>query len=947
MKHPCSLLLGLTVAVFLVAAACAAAAPEAVEFFEREVRPILATRCFECHGTEAQESGLRLDSRAGVLKGGEGGAAVVPGKPDESRLAAAIRYDGRTQMPPDGKLPQQAIDTLRRWIEIGAPWPAEAEASATVKASYAPSDSEAIAAAKESHWAFQAVKRLTIPALTPPLSRSTGRGGNAPQALTPTLSRSTGRGGNTPVHDSAWPATDVDRFVLAKLESQGLTPSPAADRRTLLRRATYDLIGLPPTAEEVAAFEADTRADAFAHVVERLLASPHYGERWGRYWLDVARYADTKGYVFQEERRYPFSHTYRDYVIRAFNEDLPYDRFLIEQIAADQLDLGEDKRPLAAMGFLTLGRRFLNNQADIIDDRIDVVMRGTQGLTVACARCHDHKFDPIPTADYYSLYGVFASSEEPRELPAIALADSSPAAVAYLAGLQEKEEEVAKFLQAEREKLIAELPGRTGDYLLFVHQARGLDEEDAQSLARRQRVSSQVALWWRGRIERAEQSHDPVFATWLAFAAIPEKEFSAQAAGVVQKFTAGENPEHPIHPAVVQAFSQSPPATLREAADRYGKLFAEVDELRQSLQGADSPALALPKDIERALDRPTRNKYRELQQKVDRYKATTPGAPDHAMVLVDLPQPVTPRIFVRGNSRNPGAAVPRRFPAVLASAERPEFQRGSGRLELAEAIASRDNPLTARVLVNRVWLHHFGSALVATPSDFGKRSEPPTHPELLDYLAWEFMERGWSIKELHRLIMLSHTYQQASDFRPEGQRLDPENRWLWRANRRRLDFEALRDSLLFASGRLDTTVGGRSVDLTKEPFAARRTIYGYVDRQNLQSIFRTFDFASPDSSSPGRHATTIPQQALFMLNSPFAIEQARGLMVRDEIAEAASPEARIERLHQLLFGRGPEPDEVRLGLRFVDQQRSGSAGLSAWELYAQTLLLSNEFAFVD
>jgi cytochrome c553 len=939
MKQLYTLLLRLTLlASFLVAATkdVSVAAetddsPEAIEFFEREVRPVLATRCFECHGPDAQESGLRLDSRAGIFKGGESGAAVVPGKPDESRLAAVIRYDSRTQMPPDGKLPQRSIDALRRWIEIGAPWPAEngaAEKPVANKGGYAPSDPEAIAAAKESHWAFRPVKRPAVPALTPTLSRSTGRGKKTDTAS---------------AQDAALPTTDVDRFVLARLESQGLTPSPPADRRTLLRRATYDLIGLPPTADEVAAFEADQRPDAFAHVVERLLASPHYGERWGRYWLDVARYADTKGYVFQEERRYPFSYTYRDYVIRAFNEDLPYDRFLIEQLAADQLDLGEDKRPLAAMGFLTLGRRSLNSQADIIDDRIDVVMRGTQGLTVACARCHDHKFDPIPTADYYSLYGVFASSEEPKELPAIAAVDSSPEAAAYLSGLREKEQEVTKFLQEAREKLIAELPGRSGDYLYFVHQARRLDEEDTQSLARRQRVSSQVALWWRERIRRAAESHDPVFAPWLALAALPEKEFASQAAAVVQKFASGDDPDRPIHSALLQAFSQAPPTSLREAADRYGKLFAEVDELRQSLQGSDSPASALPKDLERALDRPARNKYRELQQKVDRYKATTPGAPDHAMVLVDLPQPVTPRIFVRGNSRNPGATVPRRFPAVLTSAERPEFQRGSGRLELAQAIANRDNPLTARVMVNRVWLHHFGSPLVATPSDFGKRSEPPTHPELLDYLGWEFMERGWSIKELHRLVMLSRTYQQASDFRSEGQRLDAENRWLWRANRRRLDFEALRDSLLAASGRLDRKVGGRSVDLMKEPFATRRTIYGFIDRQNLQSIYRTFDFASPDSSSPGRHATTIPQQALFMLNSPFVIEQARGVMARPEVAEAATAEAKIERLHQALFARSPEADEIRLGLRFVDEQ----SGAAAWELYAQALLLSNEFAFVD
>jgi mono/diheme cytochrome c family protein len=749
-----------------------------VEFFETKVRPVFAQHCFSCHGPKRQEAGLRLDQRDGFQKGSDNGPIVIPGKADESPLLKAIRYNDELKMPPKGKLPAEALAALTAWVKNGASWPAASAASG----------SNALDQAK-AHWALQPIRSPSLP----------------------------------PVKHPEWTTSPIDYFVLARQEVAGLTPGSPADRRTLIRRVTFDLIGLPPTAEEVEAFVNDQTSEAFARVVDRLLASPQYGERWARYWLDVARYADTKGYVFTEERRYPFAYTYRDYVIRAFNEDLPYDRFIMEQLAADQLPLGDDKRPLAAMGFLTLGRRFLNNPHDIIDDRLDVTMRGLQGLTIGCARCHDHKFDPIPMKDYYSLYGVFASSVEPKDAPTLGQVEQTPA-----------------FLEFERE-----LKAREADVKRFqVSQA----------------------------INRVAALHLP--ATPIQFPA---------------------------------------------------------SELARFYRRAD------------------RDKLRALERRVDQWRASSPAAPPRPMMLRDLPRPVEPHVFLRGNPNSQGEAVPRQYLLAVAGPSRKPFKQGSGRLELAQAIASKDNPLTARVLVNRVWLHHFGVGLVHTPSDFGLRCDPPTHPELLDYLARRFMEDGWSLKKLHRLIVLSSTYQQASGDNPGNRRLDPDNNFLWRMNRQRLDFEALRDSILAVTGSLDTKSFGPAVDLAAQPFIPRRTLYGFVDRQNLPGMFRVFDFASPDTSSPQRFQTTVPQQALYLLNSPFIAEQARRLLARADVAELPSPSERIRKLHRLLYGRDAGPEEVVLGEQFVASMQTASppTGLSAWEKYGQVLLLANEFVFVD
>ncbi len=644
--------------------------------------------------------------------------------------------------------------------------------------------------------------------------------------------------------------------------------SPPADKRTLLRRAYFDLIGLPPTPAEVQAFVSDSSSTAFAKVIDQLLARPQYGERWGRHWLDVARYADTKGEIKRQRESplYPFAWTYRDYVIKSFNDDKPYDRFIIEQIAADKLPLGADNSALAALGFLTLGERFQNNENDIINDRIDVVTKGLLGLSVTCARCHDHMFDPISTKDYYSLRGIFASSYEPRVRPVLG---NAVAAHPEYADYYKQRTSMEKELET-----------------LTLNLRRGNPGE------RREQIKRRV----------------------------------------------------------------------------------------------------------------------ELQNLIDVLELTHAAAPARANVLLDRPVAKDSPVFLRGEAETPGEVVPRRFLECLSGPARKSFTLGSGRLELAHAIADRNNPLTARVMVNRIWQHHFGEGIVASPDDFGAMGTPPTHPELLDFLARYFMDHGWSIKQVHKLILLSQTYQQTSDNNPRYAELDPFNHLLWRQNIRRLEFEPLRDSLLALGGKLDTNLYGRPVPLAQargrnfratlvlEPthrpqdigYTTRRTIYGFIDRSELPEVFNQFDFANPDAENGRRHETTVPQQALYLMNSPLVVEQARYLVQRPEVRACQSDEEIIGQLYEIIYQRGPRPEEIRLGLDFIESaavpqdaapsvastrpiNRSLAQGrgpnrmnarreaflaarhlngrlakpLSVWAEYAHALLLANETSFVN
>ncbi len=904
---------------------------EQVEFFEKQVRPLLVAHCQTCHGAEKQEAGLRLDGREAMLKGSDSGPVVAPGDIEGSRLIAAVRFAGDIQMPPEGKLADEQVAALVAWVKLGAPWPAGGAGGADA----APrSPTERIDEIRAAHWAYRPVVRQAPPV----------------------------------VQNTSWCATPLDAFVLQQLEESGLSPSPRADRRSLLRRATFDLTGLPPAAAEVEAFEHDDAPDAWARVVDRLLASPQYGERWGRHWLDIARYADTKGYVFTQERRYAFSYTYRDYVIRAFNEDLPYDRFVVEQLAADKLQNG-DPRTLAALGFLTLGRRFMFNENDIIDDRIDVVSRGLLGLTVTCARCHDHKFDPVPTADYYSLYGVFASSVEPDEGPLLGKPEESAAYHAFVQELTSRQQAFDAYRDEQHRALEHELRLRAGDYLARIAIEKSEEPADGQAAVSlgSGELRRRIVERWREYVKQSATRHDPVFAPWHELAALEVATFAEKARDCLSRAV---DPQRPINALVRDALSKQSPATMADVAKIYGTLLAQIaeqwtaargaspplekladpaaEELRQVLYGSGSPTVVDPKAAGRLFNRDVQGKLGELRKKVEEWEVTSPGAPPRAMALADAPTPREPHVFLRGNQDRAGPPVPRRFLAVLSPAERRPFTDGSGRRELAEAIASRENPLTARVLVNRVWMHHFGTGLVRTASDFGARSDPPTHPALLDWLASTFMEEGWSIKKLHRMILLSNVYQQASVARPECEAVDPENRLLWRMNRRRLEFEAMRDAMLAAAARLDPSLGGRPVDLWKAPYTARRTVYGFIDRQDLPGVFRVFDFANPDVSNDQRPRTTVPQQALFAMNSPFVLEQAKALAARPDVAGEPDATQRVRVLYRLALGRTPTPSEAELAARFIAAPpASGETKLSAWDLLAQVLLCTNEFVFVE
>lgn len=891
--------------------------PDTAEFFESQVRPVLADRCFKCHGPEKQKAGLRLDSRAAMVTGGDAGAVLLEGDQAlNSRLLHVLQYDGDIKMPPDAKLPQDQIDAITAWVAMGSPWPATGSLLETNKAL---SWEERIAAARANQWAFQPVNNPTLPS----------------------------------VSQADWVQTPVDNFVLARLEQAGLSPAPLADKRTLIRRAYMDLTGLAPSMEEVRAFEADGSPDAFDKVIEQLLASPHYGERWGRHWLDIARYADTKGYVFQEERNFGFSHTYRDYVVRAFNEDLPYSTFLKQQLAADLMDLGADKRPLAALGYITLGRRFVGNIHDVTDDRIDVVSRGMLGLTVTCARCHDHKFDAISSRDYYGLYGIFRSTAEPGELPLIEEPDpNDPKYQAFLAELNTKKDEKESLVDRIQIDLLTHCRDAIGSYLIASATAWDMDDTHLKVVAKEHELKGDLVIRWRNHLKALSETHHPVLAPWFAYRALPAGDFAANSAELAAQIAAKKLNGQDINPYVAKLFEGNPPQSMDEVSQRYSGLFHEatkawtdilashaqmalnnperpleppaalpdgnLEAVRQILFAKDSPANILRGDVWGLSEVPLQNQMRDKDNAIARVETTHPGRPDRSMALVDG-APFDPYVFKRGQPGNRGEDVPRKFLDILSPDGATPYTNGSGRLELANAIASEENPLTARVMANRVWMHHFDKPLVGTPSDFGARSDAPTHPELLDYLASEFMAGGWSVKNLHRLIMRSSTYQQASDTRPEG-KADPENRLLWRQNRQRRDFESMRDGVLLAAGRLDLSVGGEGADITVEPFNTRRTIYGRIERQNLPALFRTFDFANPDVHTPMRINTTVPQQALFLMNSPFLVEQAERAVTREDIAGKPTPEERIAALYETVFQREPDPEEIELGKRFIAQE---------------------------
>ena len=857
---------------FVVSTGAIAQDPGA-DLFETKIRPVLAAKCYGCHSASAAtpQGGLLLDSVTAIRRGGNSGLAVQPGDTSRSLLFRALQHtDKNLKMPPGRPLAPEVVADFETWIRTGAVMPNE-QAKAEPK--------------KESAlWSLQKPKIVPRPQ----------------------------------VKQAAWVRNDIDHFVLARLEEKGLTPSSEADRRTLIRRVSFDVTGLPPSAEEIDEFVRDTSPKAYEKLVDRLLASPQYGERWGRHWLDVARYADSVNDSVNAGQRYPWSYTYRDWVISALNQDLPYDRFVQYQIAADRIR-NVEPRHLAALGFLSLGREFPKSYPETVDDRIDAVTRGFLGFTVACARCHDHKYDPIPTKDYYSLYSILSNIRQPKELPIIeATGNISPAQQVYAERLKRIEQDDNAYRVRRHAEMVAFFKTQTADYLLATRAAERLSNSEIEELVRDRQLNTYVLSKWRKYLTQSKASGEPVFRAWHLAAGIPEKEF------------ASKWPE--LRKTVSGVLDTQGANTLRQVAETYAKAIANADraepftneeqeKLRAVFRASDSPVNVPLSEFPLIYTEGDSNNTRSIRVRYNTMlaQAAYDGASRRAMAVEDVPEPVPGHVFIRGNAANPGALTPPRFLTSLGGSDDKPFRDGSGRLELALAIANSENPMTARAIVNRVWMHHFGFGLVRTPSDLGLRGDRPTHPELLDYLAVKFMESGWSLKSLHRLIMNSATYKQGSADNAEARAINPENQLLWRMNRRRLEIESLRDSMLKVAGRLELSSGGIPFALTALPSVPRRSVYGFIERGRVPGMLSAFDFSSPDQHAPMRHVTTVPQQALFLLNSPFVAEQARHLAARKDIVEAATDGERIRRLYLAIFGRTPERREEAAGIGFVSQ----------------------------
>ncbi|MCA9175211.1 MAG: PSD1 domain-containing protein [Planctomycetales bacterium] len=903
--------------------------------YNSHVRPILTEHCLHCHGNDrdADQSGPRLDLEEAAKQ-----SAIVPGHPERSPLLERITAkDPELRMPPPDSgraLTDAEVTILRQWISQGAPY--------------------------ERHWSFEPIQKPAAPMAERPLE------------------------------------SDIDRFLIAKLESRGLSMTPPVTRRQWLRRASFDLTGLPPTWEEVQRFEADSATDAYEQALDRLLASPRYGERWASHWLDVARYADTHGGSAIGFTKFPFSYTYRDYVIRALNADLPYDRFVTEQLAADQLGLDEHDPALAALGFLTVGMQF-RNPHDTIDDQIDVVTRGLMALTVACARCHDHKYDPIPTADYYSLYATFASSSQAELPPVIGQPPDDDNYRRYRDELAQRQRIHLDMRRDQTEVMRHRLRMQVGLYLREL--AKGTPEQDLSAAFLSYRTDDLRPLvlnQWRDYLATMPES-DPVFGPWVQLSGLAKSEFGARCHQLLEQWR-GENgdpakfakPEllttaaPKWNPRVLDALAAKRPQSLLDVADAYGEVFAQLhrewlktlldtsleaaigadvvpdqaavhraansaidSQLRQHLYEPGTPTAMSDETAAKLLNRTVRDNLGGKRGAIHNLHLSSPGSPPRAMTLEESEDNLEFHVFRRGNPIDRGPIVAAGFLSALRkdnSGTRP-FAPGQRRLALAESIVDPANPLLRRVVVNWVWQHHFGRGLVRTPDDFGARSDPPTHPQLLDYLAATLLEDGWSLKRLHKRIMLSAAYRQGAVENAEARKADPDNQLLWRMPRRRLDLEAMRDSMLAASGELDTSrIGGRPFDFLSQPITPRRTVYGFVNRDIISSLASTFDRANPATCTARRPETTVPQQTLFALNSEFIQDRAAALSQRAQ-QHAAAPKARIEWLFRELYSRDPAPDEVQAAERFLgddDAQRD-----SRWTQLAHVLLAGNEFVFVD
>jgi mono/diheme cytochrome c family protein len=905
--------------------------PESSSFFEANVQPILSKNCYACHA-DSQLGGLRLDSREGAMNGGKDGLAIVPGKPEESLLIQAVqRTHQRFKMPPAGKLKDEEIATLVEWVKQGAIWPEPAGTAQAIRSS-----EYLITPEQRAFWAFQPVRK---PAIPEPIAKD-------------------------------WIRNPIDNFILSRLEKEGLKPVGFASKRALIRRATLDLIGIPPTPEEVEAFVADGSPDAFAKVVDLLLASPRYGERWARYWLDLARYSDGK---IGPSRDTPYLNAfrYRDWVIEAFNEDLPYDLFIKAQLAADLLDRKDKDKLLPALGFHALAPTEVAGVP--VDDRVDVTTRVFLALTTGCAQCHDHKFDPIPTKDYYSLLGVFKSSEN-TEIPLAPQAEVDRYKTMKLK-VARQQAEIDKFIEQQSDQLVELFLARTADYLIAGRkvQQRSLMIDAA---AREQNLDQETLQRWLTYLADPQKEH-PFLKKWFELVRanapmdqlkLAAEEFQKAALAVHAEKKAVDDRNYvklggaegakdtkkkqftnleflPADKGYLWRDLASGPfmlvgdgITFDGGLYYYGKMPPDYDSPDEAAPGGGRKR---PHRIERFLHGMWKTHYELMQARLDALKKELPPQYPYLHGVREAAKPGNIRVRVRGEETNLGEEAPRRFLRIVSEGEPRLFRNGSGRLELAEAIASPTNPLTSRVLVNRIWQLHFGYGIVRTTSNLGQLGERPSHPDLLDYLASRLVESGWSTKALHREIMLSATYALSTEVRPENYAKDPENHLRWRANLvQRLDIEALRDSMLAVSGRLDFTPGGPPAPLSR-PDNVRRTIYGTVARTKTDIMLSVFDFPNPNQTSEERAVTVGPLQRLFFLNSAFMLDCSQALADRLRKEASEGDEARIKRAYRLLYARTPTDAEVKLGMEFLKQ------GQQVWPQYTQALMASAEFSSVD
>ncbi len=1060
---------------------------EGEAFFENKIRPLLSVNCFSCHNEKQQHGNLRLDSREALLKGGKSGVAIVLGKPEQSPLVAAIHYDGSLKMPPSGKLKPDQITDLTAWIKMGAPW--------TVAKAVTPAGNEMIVTPQNRNfWAFRPLRKPAPPQ----------------------------------VKNTAWVLSPIDQFVLAKLEAKGLKPAPSADRRTLIRRATFDLIGLPPTPEETDTFLNDKSPNAYAKVVDRLLASPHYGERWGRRWLDVARYADSNG--LDENKAFAYAYRYRDYVVKAFNEDKPYNTFVVEQLAGDLLpptdneELKNDR--LTATGFLVLGAKVLAEQdkpkfvMDIVDEQIEVTSKAFLGLTIACARCHDHKFDPIPTKDYYAMAGIFKSTKTMKNLGFVSEWNERT-----LTSHAIEEQRKAHQVKIDAAETVLKTAQNTGNreimtrvradmkkYLFagweLARQPGAFSLAESKSKANEFRLVVEAEKYSRGNGNKDFENYGknigvihttqtPTFAEWditvpnagnyqieFRYASSESRpvEFHINGAKVLDKtaeantgsfqpdgqkwdvagvfaLKAGKNtlkihgdesiphfdkllvaavktqpgvtktaeqyekeqgiypdvltrwatalstPQNspyffPLHfvaeqiqanpgkpvtvhfgqgltinPVVRAEFEGKTFADTQAVLNRYAQLFAESEttsdaKLREWVKDFEKPdgLIGVPEKPFPHYIEKDKQAVKVAEAEVKKLKDAMPKQP--IVMAVEESKVEDVRVHLRGSTESLGDTVPRRFLTVIAGDKQiPLTEKQSGRLELAQWIVDPKNPLPARVAINRIWQGHFGEALVRTPENWGLLGDRPVHAEMVDWLASSFIQQGWSQKKMHRLIMLSNTYKMSTANNAKAALADPENRLMWRMERRRLEAEPFRDAMLFVSGKLDMTIGGSLLTTPNNDYvtndqsgngagynAPRRSLYLPIIRNALFDMFQAFDMGDPSMVVAKRATTTVAPQALYVMNNPFVLEQAKALADGLLSDKAATDTKRIERTYLKLFSRPPHSAEVAEGIAYLakyaaaleaKEKDADKRRKMAWDSLCQILLASNEFIYVN